>query len=100
MPIFIHEESEPKGSARDVPRLTLAALRLVASAGRRQLVLLLAMELASAVLLAVGVLLGREVLQAVLDAERSGEGWRHVLPALSGVAGGSGGTPGARAGGP
>ena len=87
MPIFIHEESEPKGSARDVPRLTLAALRLVAAAGRRQLVLLLAMELTSAVLLAVGVLLGREVLQAVLDAERSGEGWRHVLPALSGVAG-------------
>src|SRR5919197_375849 len=87
MPIFIHEESEPKGSARDVPRLTLAALRLVAAAGRRELALLLAMEVATALLLAVGVLLGREVLQAVLDAERSGEGWRHVLPSLAGVAG-------------
>jgi ATP-binding cassette, subfamily B, bacterial len=86
MPVFFMEDREPTGKGRDVPRLAIAALRLVAAAGRRELVLMLAMELATAVLLGVGVLLGRDVLQAVLDAERSGEGWRDVLPALVGLA--------------
>jgi ATP-binding cassette, subfamily B, bacterial len=85
VPIYI-EDVEPTGSGRDVPRLAVAALKLVAAAGRRQLVVMLAMEVATAVLLGVGVLLGRDVLQAVLDAERSGEGWRDVLPALAGLA--------------
>jgi ATP-binding cassette, subfamily B, bacterial len=46
---------------------------------------MLAMELVAALLLGVGVLLGRDVLQAVLDADRSGSGWRDVLPSLAGL---------------
>src|SRR5919202_5470399 len=87
MPMFFFgDEDEGKGSGRDVPRLAIAALRLVAAAGRRQLVTMLAMEIATAILLGVAVLLGRDVLQAVLDADRAGSGWRHVLPSLAGVA--------------
>src|SRR5918912_247981 len=48
---------------------------------------MLAMEVATAILLGVAVLLGRAVLQAVLDADRTGSGWRHVLPSLAGLAG-------------
>src|ERR671930_894330 len=87
MPILFIDDGEPRARGRDVPRLTLAALKLVAAAGRRELTAMLAMEVAAAVLLGVGVLLGRDVLQAVLDADRSGAGWRHVLPSLAGLAG-------------
>jgi ATP-binding cassette, subfamily B, bacterial len=86
MPIFFMEDDEPKGTGRDVPRLAVAALKLLAAAGRRQLTIMLAMEAASAVLLGVGVLLGRDVLQAVLDADRTSAGWEHVLPSLAGLA--------------
>jgi ABC-type multidrug transport system fused ATPase/permease subunit len=86
VPVFFWEDDGAKGSGRDIPRLTVAALRLVAAAGRRQLILMLAMEVASAVLLGIGVLLARDVLQAVLDADRSGSGWRDVLPSLAGLA--------------
>jgi ATP-binding cassette, subfamily B, bacterial len=86
MPVFFMDEPEAKAGGRDIPRLTIAALRLVAAAGRRQLIVMLAMELASAVLLGVGVLLGRDVLQAVLDADNSGSGWQDVLPSLAGLA--------------
>jgi ATP-binding cassette subfamily B protein len=86
VPIFMVDENEPKGTGRDLPRLAIAALRLVAAAGRRQLVVMLAMEAATAVLLGVGVLLGRDVLQAVLDADHAGSGWRDVLPSLAGLA--------------
>jgi ABC-type multidrug transport system fused ATPase/permease subunit len=86
VPIFFHEDEEPKGKARDLPRLALAAVRFVAEAGRRQLIVMLAMEAASAVLLGVGVLLARDVLQAVLDADKAGSGWRDVLPSLAGLA--------------
>jgi ATP-binding cassette subfamily B protein len=86
VPIFFHEEEEQKGSARDLPRLALAALRFVAAAGRRQLIVMLAMEAASAVLLGIGVLLARDVLQAVLDADQAGSGWQDVLPSLAGLA--------------
>jgi ATP-binding cassette subfamily B protein len=84
--LFMDNEERKGGSPRDVPRLAAAALKLVAAAGRRQLVVMLAMELATAVLLAVGVLLARDVLQAVLDADRSRSGWRDVLPSLAGLA--------------
>src|SRR4051812_3647964 len=86
MPIFMVDEDEAQGGVRDVPRLTIAALRLAAAAGRRQLIAMLAMEMATAVLLGVGVLLARDVLQAVLDADRSGAGWRGVLPDVAGLA--------------
>jgi ATP-binding cassette, subfamily B, bacterial len=86
MPVFFIDDGEARGSRRDLPRLTLAALKLVAAAGRRELTVMLAMEVATAVLLGVGVLLGRDVLQAVLDTDRSGSGWRHVLPSLAGLA--------------
>jgi ATP-binding cassette subfamily B protein len=86
MPMFFMDHDEPKRSGRDVPRLAVAALRLLATAGRRQLIVMLAMEAATALLLGAGVLLGRDVLQAVLDADQSGAGWRHVLPSLAGLA--------------
>ena len=47
---------------------------------------MVAMEVCVAALLAIGVVLGRDVLQGVLDADRSGEGWRKVLPSLVGLA--------------
>jgi ATP-binding cassette, subfamily B, bacterial len=84
--VFFMDDEEHKATGRDLPRLALAALRLVDAAGRRQLIVMVAMELATAVLIGVGVLLGRDVLQAVLDADRSGAGWEHVLPALAGLA--------------
>jgi ATP-binding cassette subfamily B protein len=84
--MYFVDRPERAGRRRDVPRLAVAALRLVAAAGRRPLVVMLAVEAASAVLLAVGVLLGRDALAAVLAAERDGGGWRGVLPDLLGLA--------------
>jgi ABC-type multidrug transport system fused ATPase/permease subunit len=86
VPLFFDDIGEPKGSGRDVPRLAIAALKLVAAAGRRQLVVMLAMEAATAILLGIGVLLARDVLQAVLDADQAGSGWQDVLPSLVGLA--------------
>jgi ATP-binding cassette subfamily B protein len=87
MPVtFFVDRPERTGRRRDVPRLTLTALRLVAAAGRRPLLVMLAMEALTAVLLGVAVLLGRDVLAAVLAAERDGAGWRAVLPQLGGLA--------------
>src|SRR5919199_2760276 len=86
MPVFFIDEAESRGKGRDLPRLTVAALRLIGAAGRAQLTTMLAMEVATAVLLGVGVLLGRDVLEAVLAADRSAAGWGEVLPSLAGLA--------------
>jgi hypothetical protein len=85
MPVLVFDESESQGNGRGVPRLAILAFRLVARAGRRQLRLMPGMELVSAALLGIGVLLGRDLLQAVVDANRAGSGWRNVLPALVGL---------------
>jgi ATP-binding cassette subfamily B protein len=87
MPVMLMDGPQATGSGRDVPRLTLAALKLVAAAGRRQLTVMLAMEVLTAVMLGAAVVLGRDVLQAVLNADRAASGWHSVLPSLAGLAG-------------
>ena len=86
MPVtFWVDRPERTARGREAPRLVLAALRLVAEAGRGPLALMVALEAASAVLLGLGVLLGRDVLDAVLVAQDRGAGWGRVLPDLAGL---------------
>jgi ATP-binding cassette, subfamily B, bacterial len=88
MPVLIFDAEEQAARGREIPRLTLVALRLVARAGRRQAMIMLAMEALVALLLAIGVFFGRDVIDAVINHadSPSDERWQHVWPALVGLA--------------
>jgi ABC-type multidrug transport system fused ATPase/permease subunit len=67
-------------SRRELPRIVAGALRLTWAAGRRELLTVLVLEALAAVGLAALVLLGRDVLTGVLDADRDGTGWESLVP--------------------
>jgi ATP-binding cassette subfamily B protein len=69
-------------SRRELPRVIAGALRLMWAAGPRELATAVGIELASAAGLAVAVLLGRDVLDGLVQADRSGSGWDTFLPEL------------------
>jgi ATP-binding cassette, subfamily B, bacterial len=73
-------------SRRELPRVIARALRLTKAAGRRELYTLLVLEALNAVGLAALVLLGRDVLTGVLEADRAGSGWHGLVPDLVAVA--------------
>ena len=67
---------------RRLPRLVTDAVRLVWAASPRLLALLVALEVLNGVGVAAQLLVGRRVVEAVLDAERVDLGMAHVLPSL------------------
>jgi hypothetical protein len=78
----IYESPEVERSLRRLPRLCREAVRLVWAAGRRELLVVLAIKAVNGAGLAVVLLLGKGVLDGVIAAGRSGAGAGAVLPKL------------------
>jgi ATP-binding cassette, subfamily B, bacterial len=76
------EAPEVDRSLRRLPRLCREAVQLVWAAGRRELLVVLAIKAVNGVGLAVVLLLGKDVLDGVIAAGRSGTGASQVLPRL------------------
>jgi len=78
----IYESPQVDRSLRHLPRLCREAVRLVWAAGRRELLVVLAIKAVNGLGLAAVLLLGKEVLDGVIAAGRSGAGASTVLPTL------------------
>jgi ATP-binding cassette subfamily B protein len=79
---------EGKGAGRprrDLPRAIADAGRLIASAGRAELVTVVVLELLTAACLSGLLLFGSSVVSAVLEADRQGDRLAGVLPQLVGL---------------
>jgi ATP-binding cassette subfamily B protein len=87
MGVTIYQLNQPADrSRRELPRVIAGALKLMWAAGPRELATVAGVELVSAVGLAVAVLLGRDVLEALVQAEQTGAGWESFLPELVALA--------------
>jgi ATP-binding cassette subfamily B protein len=87
MGVTIYQLNQPTDrSRRELPRVIAGALKLMWAAGPRELATVAGVELVSAVGLAVAVLLGRDVLEALVQAEQTGAGWESFLPELVALA--------------
>jgi ATP-binding cassette subfamily B protein len=78
----IYDSPEVDRSLRHLPRLCREAVRLVWAAGRRELLVVLAVKAVNGIGLAAVLLLGKEVLDGVIAAGRGGAGAELVLPRL------------------
>jgi ATP-binding cassette, subfamily B, bacterial len=78
----IYDSPEVDRSLRHLPRLCREAVRLVWAAGRRELLVVLAVKAVNGIGLAVILLLGKEVLDGVIAAGSGGAGAELVLPRL------------------
>jgi hypothetical protein len=78
----IYDSPEVDRSLRRLPRLCREAVQLVWAAGRRELLVVLVIKAVNGLGLAVVLLLGKNVLDGVIAAGRSGAGADEVLPAL------------------
>jgi ATP-binding cassette, subfamily B, bacterial len=78
----IYQSPQVDRSLRHLPRLCREAVRLVWAAGRRELLVVLAIKAVNGLGLAAVLLLGKEVLDGVIAAGRSGAGASTVLPTL------------------
>ena len=74
-------------SARELPRLVTAAVRIVWAAGRRQAALALALQVVGGLGTAAMVLVGQRALSGLLAADRSGGGLGDFLPSAAALAG-------------
>jgi ABC-type multidrug transport system fused ATPase/permease subunit len=70
-------------SAREMPRLVAAGLAITWRAGRRELITLAALELLSGIGLAVEVVVGRRVLEAILVTQHTSAGLGSVWPSAA-----------------
>jgi ATP-binding cassette subfamily B protein len=87
MGVTIYQVNQPtERSRRELPRVIAGALKLMWAAGPRELATVASVELVSAVGLAVAVLLGRDVLDALVAADQTGAGWESFLPELVALA--------------
>jgi ATP-binding cassette subfamily B protein len=82
----LHGAAAPR-SARELPRLLAAALRIVWAAGRREATIAIALQLVGGLGTGAVVLLGKRVLDGVLAADRSGDGIGGFLPSVLVLAG-------------
>lgn len=78
----VYDSPEVDRSLRHLPRLCREAVRLVWAAGRRELLVVLAVKAVNGIGLAVILLLGKEVLDGVIAAGSGGAGAELVLPRL------------------
>ena len=78
----IYDSPQVDRSLRRLPRLCREAVRLVWAAGRRELLVVLAIKAVNGLGLAAVLLLGKGVLDGVIAAGRSGAGASTVLPRL------------------
>jgi ATP-binding cassette subfamily B protein len=78
----IYESPQVERSLRRLPRLCREAVRLVWAAGRRELLVVLAIKAVNGIGLGAVLLLGKGVLDGVLAAGRSGAGAGLVMPRL------------------
>jgi ATP-binding cassette subfamily B protein len=78
----VYESPQVDRKLRRLPRLVREAVRLVWAAGRRELLVVLAIKTVNGLGLAAVLLLGKGVLDGVIAAGRSGAGAETVLPRL------------------
>jgi ATP-binding cassette subfamily B protein len=78
----IYDSPKVDRSLRHLPRLCREAVRLVWAAGRRELLVVLAVKAVNGIGLAVVLLLGKQVLDGMIAAGRGGGGAGLVLPRL------------------
>ena len=81
----LHDTDVPR-SPRELPRLVLAALRIVWSAGRRQSAIAIALQVVGGLGTAALVVLGKQVLDGLLAADRTGGGIEDFLPSAAALA--------------
>jgi ATP-binding cassette subfamily B protein len=87
MSVTIYQLNQPtERSKRELPRVIAGALKLMWAAGPRELATAVGVELAGAIGLGVAVLLGRDVLEGLVEADRTGAGWDSFAPALVALA--------------
>jgi ATP-binding cassette subfamily B protein len=73
---------EAPGRRRTLPRVVAEGIRLAGRAGRREVVAMFALQLATVVLVALAVLVARDAVAGLLDADRTGDDVGSVLPQL------------------
>jgi ATP-binding cassette subfamily B protein len=83
----LHDAAVAPRSARELPRLLGAALRIVWAAGRREAAIAIALQFVGGLGTGAVVLLGKRVLDGVLAADRSGDGIGGFLPSVLVLAG-------------
>jgi ATP-binding cassette subfamily B protein len=81
----LHGKDEPR-SARELPRLVLAALRIVWAAGPRHAAIALVLQVLGGLGTGALVLLGKQVLDGLLAADRTGGGIEDFLPSAVALA--------------
>jgi ABC-type multidrug transport system fused ATPase/permease subunit len=87
MGVTIFQLNQPDARPRrELPRLIGGALRLMWASGPRELTTVVAIELVSALALAGAVVLGRDVLEGLVDADQSGAGWETFAAPLVALA--------------
>jgi ATP-binding cassette subfamily B protein len=69
-----------------LPALVAASLRLALKAGRREIVVMLAMQALTVVAVVAGVLLARSLFDGLLDADKAGDNVGTLVPTLLGLA--------------
>lgn len=75
--------SRGRQGAREIPSMMLEALRLAWSAGSRPLVFVIALQVVSAALIAVQLLVGRQVLQGLIAAAGQTGLGESLVPAIA-----------------
>ena len=80
-------DPEAKVQVRQLPRLVRDGMRMVWAAGRREFVLVLALQVLSGVAIAVLLVLGRHALSELLDAVDRGDSLAAVAPWALALAG-------------
>jgi ATP-binding cassette, subfamily B, bacterial len=84
--IFDYQGVDRRRPIRELPGLVAGALRIMWAAGRRQLALTLALQVLSGLGLLAAVVLGRDLVDAILTADRTSGTLRDVLPDALGLA--------------
>jgi ATP-binding cassette, subfamily B, bacterial len=84
--IYDLHQTDGRRSARELPRLIAAALRIVWAAGRREALTTAALQVVSGIGVTAVVLLGKRVLDDVLAADRTGGDFGDFLPSVVALA--------------
>src|SRR5689334_22325258 len=78
--IYEMNDAGPKQSPRELARLAVTSVGIVWHAARRELITMVALEVLTGIGVAVEVVVGRNVAEAVLETQRSGVGLAAVWP--------------------
>jgi ATP-binding cassette subfamily B protein len=84
--IYEMNAERPKRSPRELARLASSSVSIVWHAARRELIIMVALEVLSGIGVAAEIVVGRHVAEAVLATQRSGAGLAAVWPSAVALA--------------